>query len=306
MHNNVALVGVVKNEAPYLMEWICYHLMLGVEHVYLYDDGSTDNSMDAYEILYKTGRLTVHRAIKTGRRHRTQEDCYEEWRRQYGHLFKFVMPWDADEFLCLAEGLTLPQFLDSIPKDVGQVRLNWRVFGSGNQLFADYKKFVIERFTRHSLPEFGKLTKLILRLEALGPIDLILDQSRRICAHCSDVLPEYRTVGADLVTPVETTGLVITPTIWNGLAICNHYPVKSFEEFITIKKTKATVHSKDEWLEVGSPVTNEYYEEWNRNEMEDKSMLRYVEQLHTYIETIRSRADKQWRKDSATNLKCNS
>ncbi len=286
--NNVALVAVVKNEGPYLIEWIAYHLMMGVEHIYLYDDGSTDSSVKAYETMYKTGRLTVHRAIKTGRRHRTQEDCYEEWRRQYGHLYKFVMPWDGDEYLCLRENMMLQQLLDAIPQDVGQVRVNWKVFGSGNQLYADYSRFVFERFTKHSSPSFNVLTKLILRIEAMGPVNYELDQSRPICAHCSAILPEYRTVGGDLCTPVENRGNIITTCIWNGLAVCNHYAVKSFEEFVTIKKTKNVIHSKDQWLEVGSPVTNEYYQHWNQNEETDESMLKYGPPLREYIKKIDS------------------
>lgn len=284
----VALVAVVKNEGPYLIEWISYHLMLGVDHVYLYDDGSNDDSWKAYEIMYKTGKLTVHRALKTGRRHRAQEDCYEEWRRQYGHLYTFVMPWDGDEFLWLREGTTLQSFLNAIPDDVGQIRINWKVFGSGDQLCADFSKFVIERFTRHSLPIYNEITKLVLRVEAMGPIDVELDRSRAICAHCSDVLPEYRTVGADLVTEVESQGNNITPRIWNGFAICNHYPLKSFEEFITIKKAKNVVLSKDQLLEIGSSVTNEYYHHWNHNELVDESMLRHVPALRDYIEKVKS------------------
>jgi glycosyltransferase involved in cell wall biosynthesis len=289
MKNNVALVAVVKNEGPYLLEWVAYHLMIGVEHVYLYDDGSTDDSLAAYQTLYKTGRLTVHRAIKTGRRHRAQEDCYEECRRRYGHRYKFLMPWDGDEYLSLKEGVTLQEFLDAIPENVGQVRLNWKSFGSGHQLYADFDKFVFERFTKHTAETYNShITKLILRIQAMGDVDYKSDQSRPITAHCSAILPEYRTVGADLATDVENHGAIITPVLWNGLATCNHYPVKSFEEFLTIKKTKPRVYINPELLEAGSPVTNSYFEEADRNEMSDESMLRHAQPLRTYIDKIKS------------------
>jgi len=286
--NNVALVAVVKNEGPYLVEWIACHLMLGVEHVYLYDDGSTDNSLEAYQTMYKTGRLTVHRAIKTGRRHNMQEDCNEEWRRRYGHLYTFVMPWDGDEFLSLKEGVTLQEFLDAIPKNVGQVRLNWKLFGSSNHLYADFTKFVIERYTKHCPPDYDHQTKLILRIEAMGPIDYESDKSRPITVHHSAILPEYRTVGADLSTPVEGKGTTITPIIWNGWAVCNHYSVKSFEEFITIKKTKPRAHVHETLLEAGSIITNEYFRHKDRNDLTDERMLKYVAPLRDYIDKIKS------------------
>ena len=41
---NLAMATVLQNEAPFLPEWLEYHMLytVGVEHFYLYDDGSTD------------------------------------------------------------------------------------------------------------------------------------------------------------------------------------------------------------------------------------------------------------------------
>ena len=286
--NMIALVAVVKNEGRYLEEWIGYHLMLGVDHVYLYDDGSTDDSAEAYKTMYKTGRLTVHRAIKTGRRHNMQEDCNEEWRRRYGHLYKFVMPWDADEFLSLKVGVTLQEFLEAIPDNVGQVRLNWKLFGSGGHRHADYNRLVIDRFTTHCTPDFDRQTKLIVRLEALGGIDCESDRSRPITVHHSSIMPGYISVGGDLRTVVEDEGTMIAHTIWEGWAVCNHYSVKSFEEFVTIKKTKSVSYAKPDLLEAGSVITQEYFDLRDRNEITDEKMRRHVAPLRKYIDEVRA------------------
>ena len=39
----LAIVAILKNEAPYIKEWIDYHLLAGVDHFYLYDNESEDN-----------------------------------------------------------------------------------------------------------------------------------------------------------------------------------------------------------------------------------------------------------------------
>lgn len=39
----LAIVAILKNEGPYVKEWIEYHLIAGVDHFYLYDNGSLDN-----------------------------------------------------------------------------------------------------------------------------------------------------------------------------------------------------------------------------------------------------------------------
>ena len=36
----------MKNEGPYLKEWLEFHLMTGVEHFYLYDNNSDDETIE--------------------------------------------------------------------------------------------------------------------------------------------------------------------------------------------------------------------------------------------------------------------
>jgi len=43
-----ACVGIVKNEAPYIAEWIAYQLSLGFDSVILYNNGSTDGNNNFY------------------------------------------------------------------------------------------------------------------------------------------------------------------------------------------------------------------------------------------------------------------
>ena len=276
-NEKIALVAIAKNEGPYLMEWIAYHLMLGVDHIYIYDDGSTDNSQEAYETMYKTGKLTVLQALKTGQTSYKQTDCWELWRQQYGQLYDFVLPWDVDEFLALKAGMNLKQFLALIPHDVGEIRFNWKIFGSSGQLFADWSKFVIERFTKHSAAnrEHARITKTIIRLSAMTPGHVITH-------HVTGIKPEFKVVGGDLKTEVERSETKISPVIWNGFAVCHHYNIKSAEEFILIKKTRGY------WPDCGRTITDEYFSPNDLNEIEDRSMIRHAEPLRKYIEEIKS------------------
>ena len=40
---NLAAVALVHNEAPYIAEWIDYHLLAGVDHFLIYDNDGNDN-----------------------------------------------------------------------------------------------------------------------------------------------------------------------------------------------------------------------------------------------------------------------
>ena len=44
--HDLAIVAILKNEAPYLKEWLDYHLLAGVDHFYLYDNESPDNQAE--------------------------------------------------------------------------------------------------------------------------------------------------------------------------------------------------------------------------------------------------------------------
>ena len=41
--HDLAVVAIFKDEAPYLKEWLDYHLAAGVDHFYLYNNESSDD-----------------------------------------------------------------------------------------------------------------------------------------------------------------------------------------------------------------------------------------------------------------------
>lgn len=57
----LSVCAVFKNEAPYLKEWIEYHQLIGVNHFYLYDCGSTDNFTRILRPYIRKGVVTLTR-----------------------------------------------------------------------------------------------------------------------------------------------------------------------------------------------------------------------------------------------------
>lgn len=37
----LAIVAIAKNEAEYIREWVVFHKIIGVSHIYLYNNDST-------------------------------------------------------------------------------------------------------------------------------------------------------------------------------------------------------------------------------------------------------------------------
>jgi hypothetical protein len=56
---NLSICAIFKNEANFLKEWIEYHRLVGVDHFYLYDNGSNDQCMDVLKSYIKEGVVTL-------------------------------------------------------------------------------------------------------------------------------------------------------------------------------------------------------------------------------------------------------
>lgn len=56
---NLSVCAFFKNEAMHMKEWLEYHQLVGVEHFYLYDNGSRDRPRDILTPYIKKGLVTL-------------------------------------------------------------------------------------------------------------------------------------------------------------------------------------------------------------------------------------------------------
>jgi hypothetical protein len=118
----LVVVGIVKNEASYLDEWIAYHLALGVEHFFLYDNGSDDNTPEITTKYSNAGLLThIIWPMRGG-----QVDAYNHAARLLRHTAEWVGFLDADEFMVTHDHDNIYDFL--VAAETDQVLVPWRNF----------------------------------------------------------------------------------------------------------------------------------------------------------------------------------
>jgi hypothetical protein len=65
---SATLCSLMKNEGPYILEWVAYHKNLGFDRIVIYDNESTDSGARVMDAL---GRAGDH-AYSPARRFRTQ------------------------------------------------------------------------------------------------------------------------------------------------------------------------------------------------------------------------------------------
>jgi hypothetical protein len=132
----------VKDEARFLPEWLAHHFNLGIEHFYVYDNGSCDGTREAISPFVERGTVTyVYWPMVP-----VTPSCYVDFFERFGPTSKWVAFFDADEFLFeRAPGAALQVLRGSEGRPA--VAINWRYFGS-----AGYEAvptgLVTERFTR--------------------------------------------------------------------------------------------------------------------------------------------------------------
>ena len=134
--NGITIVAIAKHKGRYLMEWVAYHLAIGVDRIVVYSNDTEDDQLQKLEEMARRDRRvetvdwpsapTVSPQI-TG----------------YNHALRSIStPWvgfiDVDEFIVPLEDNDIHQWPATIPADISSVHINWRGFGSGGGATDDY------------------------------------------------------------------------------------------------------------------------------------------------------------------------
>lgn len=141
-----AVVAIARLEGRYLQEWIEHNLSLGFDKVIIADNNHDEDGEDIAQMFKDNPNVIVEDyRNKVG----YQMRCYSELYLKYGKEYSALMFVDIDEFLILNKHKTISEFLESFPDDWEQIVINWAQYGDNGQIYADYSKPLMERFTEH-------------------------------------------------------------------------------------------------------------------------------------------------------------
>lgn len=149
-----SVVLIFKDEAPYLKEWIEYHLMIGVDHFYLYQNNSSDKYLSIISPYMEKGTIT----LIDWPDYPGQYSAYLNWYKTYRNETHWVSFIDADEFFCPISDVFLQDVMKRYEK-YPVVLTYWKLFGTNGQLIHNPEKLVIEQYTccRSKLFTEGKI-----------------------------------------------------------------------------------------------------------------------------------------------------
>lgn len=144
---------IFKDEAPFLKEWLDYHIVVGVEHFYLYNNFSSDNYKEILEPYIQSGFVT----LIDWPYEQAQAQAYKHCMETYKDESNWIAFIDADEFVCPKYVTDIKIWLIKFAK-FPAVNVKWLQFGSNGIIKHDYSKSVIEQYKSCWL-DFHKLGK---------------------------------------------------------------------------------------------------------------------------------------------------
>lgn len=224
LHRNInysyklSIVAIIKNEADYLDEWIKYHKIIGVEHFYLFNNESDDNTEKILRKYVKEGTVTLIDFPGRERQHDAYNYALNTWRNESEYM-AFI---DADEFLFLDVGDgNLYSCVSSLLKKYSAhvLVVNWCIFGSSHKKEKP-EGLVIENYVWRSNKnnEYNKHIKTIC-----NPRRVIGFRS----SHYVTGLANRYVVGTN---GKQVSGALSNEVCFDYLRI-NHYFTKSLYEF---------------------------------------------------------------------------
>lgn len=274
-HGQVTAVSMMKDEGPFVIEWVAHHLAIGFTDLVIYTNDCSDGTDDMLIRLEELG-LAHHRrnVIPEGLRpqpsalnHAQDEPvvCKSDW----------VMVFDADEFLSIRYGDGTLDSLIAATKSQGAngIVVTWRIFGSGGVV--EWSRApVTEQYLFAAPPMWNKGwgVKTLFTFDPdywkLG-IHRPKMKNRHIDTPFPDTVKWLNGSGREMEDYFKFRGWrSITRTVGYDWVQLNHYAVKSVDSY-AIRKMRGNVNNKKD------KYNSDYWSLQDRNEVRDDTMLRY-------------------------------
>ena len=298
--HQVVLVSAMRNEGPFLLEWVAYHRVIGVDRIVVVSNGSTDGSDELCEALAAAGEITF---LRTDPRpdESPLEAAKAAFETEVGYADGTWYAWlDADEFLNIHVGDRSVGALVSALGPAHGIMLNWRLFGTsghdrfpGRLISADFARAAkaehvahleTKTFFRRSsvVPGFARLGQerpALAEGHGLGAGDFLGGNGRPLKAD------EPRTLAWLAGKPPQRTNLAARSERGAALAQINHYAVRT-PEFFALKRARGRGYLKSGQTSGHPRYNDQYFDRFDRNEAEDRSILHWEQAVTAEIDRL--------------------
>ena len=133
------VVSTMKNEGPYIIDWVAHNKVLGFDDIVVCTNDCTDPTVEILQRLQELGFVTQHNTIV--RRAGIHRSALRQATRRYAEVkdAKWVFVCDVDEYLNIKIGDGSVQALvEASGNDADIISVPWRIFGPDGQFKNSY------------------------------------------------------------------------------------------------------------------------------------------------------------------------
>lgn len=275
-HGRITAVAMMKDEGPFVLEWVAHHLAVGFTDLVVYTNDCTDGTDEMLIRLEELG-LAHHRRNVIPPGQRPQPSALNHAQAEpVVRKSDWVLVFDADEFLCIRHGNgTLDGMLDdAVAKGANGIVITWRIYGSGG--VQDWSRApVTEQYLRAAPPDWNKGwgVKTLFKFDPdhwnLG-IHRPKMKNKWVETDFPDSVKWLNGSGKPMEDYFKFRGWrSITRTLGYDWAQMNHYAVKSIDSY-AMRKFRGNVNLKKD------KYNADYWSLQDRNEVLDDSILRHA------------------------------
>ncbi len=282
--NRTCIITCMKNEGPFILEWVAYHRAIGVQDFIVYTNDCSDGTDDFLDLLQAkgilqhrenpfegTGLKPQHAALQAGE----NEDVVRN--------ANWVISMDVDEFINIKTGDGTLADLFKAVGDANMISCTWRLCGN-----SDIHEFVdeplIAQFTRcaeemtrkpHQAWGFKTLFRNIGLFKKLG-----VHRPKGLNPQLWNEIRWVNGSGKPLPKDMyRNAWRSTTDTVGYDLVQLNHYAVRSAESFL-VKRDRGRVNHVDRDQGLA------YWFRMNNNSTMDRSIQRMIPALEAEMQRL--------------------
>ncbi len=281
---HTVIVTTMKNEGPFILEWIAYHRAIGVDDFLVYTNDCTDGTDDMLKLLDQHG-IVQHR--ENPFRSTTQKPQHAALAAADDEVLVTSANWvaciDVDEFINIHVGNGTLRDLFAAIDGANLISMTWRLFGNSDRhAFEDSP--IIGQFDRcapqvirkpHQAWGFKTLFRNIGLFKKLG-----VHRPKGLKPQLVDEIAWVNGSGVPLPKSMyRNAWRSNSATYGYDLVTLNHYAVRSAESFL-VKRDRGRVNHVDR--DQGS----NYWFRMNNNFEEERSIQRMIPAMQAELDRL--------------------
>lgn len=261
-------VTPMKNEGPFVLEWVAHNLAIGVDQMVVMTNDCTDGTDALLQRLHDRGVL-IHVDNNSARPSSPQKRAYKRFlRMDVARPQDWVVVIDADEHINVKTGdNTLQSLVKAVP-DARMISMTWRLFGNAGVVGYE-DRFLSEQFRRAASEHMPRPPqawgfKTMFRRDLWNVIGVHRPKRPNVesMADCH----WYNGSGQPMPERYFTSSWrSARDSVGYDLVQVNHYALKSCESYL-VKKVRGRAHHTGESLGL------DYWNMMNHNAVEDRSI----------------------------------